>query len=195
MTLKLKFLLAISLPAVLSSCFFESSACSDDICITTSQNACSDNDCTEALQCEDGDLIEQRLADIISTARNNARSCGQDSFEQAQPVYWNPKLAQAARRHSEDMASSNFLSHTGSDGSSVVERATDSNYEYRLLAENIAGGQQTSTSVVNDWLNSQGHCANIMNPGINEIGAACVRDPSTDYETYWTLVLAAPKTP
>lgn len=195
MTLKLKFLAAIGLPTVLSSCFFEGSACSDDICISSNQNACADSDCMDELRCEDEDLIEQRLAQIITAARNNARSCGQEKFEQAGTVYWNQRLAVAALRHSEDMASNNFLSHTGSDGTSVVERTSDSNYEYRVLAENIAGGQQTSTAVVNDWLNSSGHCANIMSPNIQEIGAACVRDFGADYETYWTLVLAAPKTP
>lgn len=195
MTLKLRLLLAFGLPIVLSSCFFEASGCTDDICISTGSNTCVDNDCKEELRCEDEDLIEQRLAEIISSARNKPRSCGQDSFDSAGVVYWNQKLANAARSHSIDMASNNFLSHTGSDGGTVVERTTDAGYDYRVLAENIAGGQQTSTAVVNDWLNSSGHCANIMSPELKEIGAACVRDLGADYETYWTLVLAAPKTP
>lgn len=195
MPLKLRPLLAFSLPIFLSSCFFEATGCTDDICFSTGQDTCADNDCQEELHCEDSDLIEQRLAEIISTARNKARRCGQDSFSQAGVVYWNQKLAHAARKHSVDMASNNFLSHTGSDGGTVVERTTNAGYDYRVLAENIAGGQQSSTAAVNAWLNSSGHCANIMSPELKEIGAACVRDLHADYETYWTLVLAAPKTP
>ncbi len=196
MTKKLRLLaVSFSLPMILSSCFFEASGCTDNICVNAGQYTCTGDSCRDELNCEDSDQIEQRLAAIISIARDNPRTCGQDTFSKAEAVYWNHKLANAAQRHSVDMASKNFLSHTGSDGSTVVQRTNDANYNYRVLAENIAGGQQTSTAVVNDWLNSSGHCANIMSPQLREIGAACVRDVNSDYETYWTLVLATPQTP
>lgn len=185
----------LCLPIFISSCFFETTGCTDKVCVSTSTDSCSGDSCSDELFCEGTDLIEQRLAEIISSARSTARNCGQDRFDEANAVFWNQKLKEAAQRHSTDMASKNFLSHTGSDGSTVVERATEADYDYQALAENIAGGQQTSTAVVNDWLNSSGHCANIMNPRLKEIGAACVKDPHSDYETYWTLVLAAPQTP
>jgi len=59
--------------------------------------------------------IRQRALELINAARAESRMCGTVSYAAAPPVTWNSKLAQAARKHSNDMASNNFFSHTGSD--------------------------------------------------------------------------------
>lgn len=140
---------------------------------------------------------KQRLEDVmlaqINAARAEARMCGKTtSFPAAPSVKWNSKLHAAAEAHSADMSSHNFFSHTGSDGSSVSQRADSQAYEWRAIGENIAAGQETAQEVVEGWLESEGHCRNLMNSNYTEIAVACVSDTNADYQRYWTNVLGAP---
>lgn len=82
----------------------------------------------------------------------------------------NQKLLNAARRHLEDMAQGNGLDHTGSDGTTVVERVEQTGYDYRAVGENIALGQQTPAEVMESWLGSTGHRENILGENYTEIG-------------------------
>ena len=178
---------------LLQGCYLEVGGCTGNVCVHASENVCDEDDChEEKLYCEDSLSIEQRMADIISETRSRSRQCGNQTWDNTDQVFWNTTLARAAQLHSSDMARHNFLSHTGSDGSDVGQRAENAGYDYRRIAENIAGGQKTASEVVNAWLESSGHCANIMNPALMEIGAACVQDDRTEYTTYWTLILASP---
>ncbi|MCB1754344.1 MAG: CAP domain-containing protein [Gammaproteobacteria bacterium] len=179
--------------AAIAGCFFEAGGCSGNACFSVADYDCDGYYCDEPLDCEDSETIRQRMAAIISEARLHARDCGVTRYQAANTVYWNDKLGTASDVHSLDMARHNFLSHTGSDGSTPASRATEAGYDYARIAENIAGGHETSTSVVNAWLDSPEHCANIMNPALDEIGAACVRDYHSDYRTYWTLLLGSPR--
>ena len=69
------------------------------------------------------------------------------------------------------------------------ERATAEGYHWRSVGENIAGGDRSVETVVRDWMDSPGHCANIMNPEFTEIGLACVERSRSTWGTYWTMVL------
>jgi hypothetical protein len=61
----------------------------------------------------------------VNAARARGQDCGSEgSFPATTPVTWDNLLAQAAQRHSDDMATNNFFSHTGSDGTNVAARAT-----------------------------------------------------------------------
>lgn len=179
-------------PLLLSACFIEVSGCSENVCFSAAESTCSSSECDHDIACEDEALIRQRMAEIISSARQQARSCGQNHFSSAGAVVWNAKLADAAIKHASDMARFNFFSHTGSDGSSVAIRVEDADYDYSLVAENIAAGQESSSKVISDWLSSPGHCSNMMLPNVREIGAACRQNSRSQYQTYWTLALAAP---
>lgn len=86
------------------------------------------------------------------------------------PLQFNSRLSAAAQAHSNDMASRNSLSHTGSDGSSFSIRLSRYGYRFRWGGENIAQGQRSSDEVVNAWMNSSGHRANILNPNFREMG-------------------------
>ena len=100
-------------------------------------------------------------------------SCGSEgSFAPAAALRWQDSIAQAALKHSDDMQSGNFFSHTGSDGSSAGQRMSAAGYSWRAWGENIAAGQSSVSSVVAGWMNSPGHCANLMNPGFTDIGVA-----------------------
>jgi uncharacterized protein YkwD len=86
------------------------------------------------------------------------------------PLQFNAQLNNAAQSHSQDMALGDYFSHTGSNGSLVSDRALGAGYKYSYVGENIAAGQVTPQEVVEAWMNSPGHKANIMNPYFQEIG-------------------------
>lgn len=61
------------------------------------------------------------------------------------------------------------------------------------MGENIAAGYDTVSAVMDGWLASPGHCANLMNPNFTQIGVACIRGSTGNaYGTYWTMDLARP---
>ena len=144
------------------------------------------------IQCEAAGGIQKNMVRLINDARKDQHRCGNRTFSPAGDVLWNPKLGSAALNHARDMAQNDMLSHTGSDGSKVSARIQKAGYRWRVVAENIAGGHQSSESVVSTWLDSPGHCANLMDPDVTEIGAACFRRSESTYGTYWTLLMAAP---
>jgi uncharacterized protein YkwD len=115
------------------------------------------------------------------------------------------QLASAAYGHSQDMALNNLFSHTGSDNSTMQERVDATHYQYSQLAENIAVGYATPQAVVDAWMHSAGHRANILNCTLHEIGVgyyyqsddqANVRDDagsmSGPYYYYWTQDFGTP---
>ena len=114
-----------------------------------------------------------------------------------QPLRINPQLVQAAQGHSEDMAFNDFFSHTGSDGSAPWDRIEDTGYEWREAGENIAAGYMTPQAVMNGWMDSDGHRANILRCSYEEIGVGYIyiqSDPgSINYRHYWTQVFARPR--
>ena len=121
----------------------------------------------------------------------SCRSAG--SFAPAAPLAWNSLLAQAAAGHSQDMAANNYFSHTGRNGSSMVDRVNATGYAWSNLAENIAAGYPSVTAVVDGWMASDGHCRNLMNPQLQHVGLACVASSTSTYRTYWTMDAARPR--
>ena len=92
------------------------------------------------------------------------------------------------------MVANNFFSHTGSNGSTLGDRATAAGYAWSSLGENIAAGQASVAEVVDGWMKSDGHCANLMNAGFRDIGVACVAgNANTTYRTYWTQDFGTPR--
>ena len=80
------------------------------------------------------------------------------------------QLTDAAQRHSDDMAARDFFEHTNPDGADPGQRVTDAGYRWSAYGENIARGQQTPESVMDSWMNSPGHRANILNCSFKNIG-------------------------
>ena len=100
------------------------------------------------------------------------------------------KLDTAADRHSDDMATQGYFSHTGQDGSNVGTRIERAGYtRWRTWGENIAAGQRSAASVVQAWMNSPGHRANILKPNFTHMGLGYVTNSSGT--PYWTQVFAA----
>lgn len=108
-------------------------------------------------------------------------------------VTLNAQLNQAAQGHSFDMGCKFFLSHTGSDGSDPGARIDATGYFWLTWGENVAAGYSTPAAVMNGWMNSPGHRANILNGSFTEMGIGYVynsADTVKSYYHYWTMVLA-----
>ena len=133
-------------------------------------------------------LFSSTMLELINAARVVARSCGADTREAVPTLSWNDQLVQAAVVHARDMTSNNFFSHDGSDGLGVSSRVESAGYEWRAVGENIAAGQLDVAEAHEGWMDSPGHCRNVMNSLFTEVGAACLSDPSTDFGTYWVVV-------
>ena len=84
------------------------------------------------------------------------------------------------------MVDRDFFSHVNPDGDLPWDRMEFAGYNWSAAGENIAGGQNSPAAVVNAWMNSDGHCANIMNPNFEDIGVGYY--PGGDYGHYWTQV-------
>lgn len=130
----------------------------------------------------------QKLLEQINAARAQARQCGGQAFAAAAPLAWNAELGSAAEAHSRAMANGNFFAHQGRDGRTPGDRAELAGYAGGQIGENIAAALDTPAKVVEGWLASPGHCANLMNPQFSELGGAYASDPQSDAGIYWTAL-------
>ncbi|MFG1709897.1 CAP domain-containing protein [Nonomuraea sp. M3C6] len=106
------------------------------------------------------------------------------------PLKHDPQLRTAAFGHSDDMAKQNYFDHASKDGRSFMDRIKASGFTGgTAFAENIAFGQPSPASVVQGWMNSPGHRANIMNCAYNLIGVGAARNPQG--RIYWSQDFAA----
>jgi len=79
------------------------------------------------------------------------------------PLAWDGAAARAAQAHTDDMVRRGYFAHVSPEGGNVGTRVTAAGATWRAVAENIASGQSTAESVVQGWLRSPGHRANIEN--------------------------------
>jgi hypothetical protein len=103
---------------------------------------------------------------------------------------WNDLLFDAARGHSNDMATHNTLSHTGSDGSQPSDRISFVGYEFGAYGENIAYNYADPEAVMAGWMESPGHRQNILNENFCELGIGLAY--SNTNEPYWTQNFGRP---
>ena len=134
----------------------------------------------------------QALLAQINRARASARRCGNQDFAAAGPLGWNETLGSTAEAHSRAMANANFFSHLSADGRTPEDRAELAGYAGTRVGENIAAALPTPRKVLEGWLGSPGHCANLMNPQFSEFGGAYAVDPQSDAGIYWTALFGAP---
>lgn len=100
------------------------------------------------------------------------------------PFKVSSELSNVARVKSQDMAQNNYFSHTSPKYGSPFDMMRSFGIKYTTAGENIAKGYLTAQSVVNGWMNSSGHRANILNPSFNTIGVGAATDARG--HIYWT---------
>lgn len=92
-------------------------------------------------------------------------------------------LTNVATIKAQDMADNGYFDHTSPNYGSPFEMMQHFGIQYRSAGENIAAGQKTAQEVMNSWMNSSGHRANILNSDYEQIGIGYVTGGK--YGTYW----------
>ena len=118
---------------------------------------------------------QQAQVVVLVNRQRAAGGCG--------PLSVNARLTVAAQLHSADQAAHNTMSHTGSDGSSPWDRTRRAGYP-NAIAENVAAGYRDAEAVMQGWMNSPGHRANIMNCAARAIGVGYAK--AANGTPYWT---------
>ncbi|WHY01661.1 SafA/ExsA family spore coat assembly protein [Neobacillus sp. DY30] len=105
------------------------------------------------------------------------------------PLIQDWELSRVARYKSLDMRDKNYFSHTSPTYGSPFTMMKNFGISYRAAAENIAAGQTTAQGVVNAWMNSSGHRANILSTRYTHIGVGYAQGGSQRH--YWTQMFIA----
>jgi hypothetical protein len=104
------------------------------------------------------------------------------------PLQSSAALAKAAQAWAKSMAATSYLSHKGIDGSTPADRIAAAGYRGAGVGENLARGFNTATAVVDAWMNSAGHRANILKPDFTDAGVGMAVGRAG---TYWVIDFGA----
>ena len=107
-----------------------------------------------------------------------------------QPLTLSEKLTSIANTQAQDMASKNYFSHTSPTYGSPFDMLKRFGVSYSYAGENIAAGQRSATEVMNAWMNSSGHRANILNANYTQLGVGYTQGGS--YGTEWVQLFIRP---
>lgn len=123
--------------------------------------------------------MAERVVELVNAERGQR---GRDAFSR------DGLVTEAAEIHSDDMAATQNMSHTGSDGSNTGDRLERVGFEWSGWGENIGAGYADAASMVDGWMNSPGHREIILSDN-TFVGVSVV--PAADGRLYWTLVVAS----
>lgn len=132
---------------------------------------------------------------LLNEARAEGQICGGVYMPAVPALKLDVKLITAAQKHSEDMRITSVMSHDTPKGAKYYpagtpfdKRITKEGYQYSSASENVAAGYPSASSVMVAWLESTGHCQNIMSSNVTEVGLG--HDGG-----YWTQDFASPLNP
>jgi uncharacterized protein YkwD len=137
-------------------------------------------------------VLASRALQLVNEARARGARCGGRSFGPAPPIRLSSTLADVALGHAADMAKHDYFEHEDLAGRSPAQRVRAVGYRETLVGENIAYGPKSAEEVVQGWLDSPGHCENIMDPRFAEMGIAYAAGQASRHGLYWVQLLAAP---
>jgi uncharacterized protein YkwD len=138
-------------------------------------------------------LQATRALQLVNEVRTRGARCGDRSFGPAPPVRLSQTLGGVAFGHADDMAKHNYFEHEDLTGRSPADRVRAVGYQEKLVGENIAYGPKSAEEVVQGWLDSPGHCENIMDPRFAEMGIAYAAGQASRRGLFWVQLLVAPK--
>jgi uncharacterized protein YkwD len=138
-------------------------------------------------------VLAARALDLVNAARARGARCGARWFAPAPPVRLSGTLDGVALGHANDMAEHDYFEHEDLAGHSPADRVRAVGYRETLVGENIAYGLKSAEEAVQGWLDSPGHCENIMDPRFAEMGIAYAQGRAVKHGLYWVQVLAAPR--
>jgi uncharacterized protein YkwD len=138
-------------------------------------------------------VLASRALELVNEVRARGARCGERSFGPAPPVKLSGTLANVAFGHANDMAVHNYFEHQDRAGHSPADRVRAVGYQEKLVGENIAYGPKSAEEVVQGWIDSPGHCENIMDPRFAEMGIAYAAGHASRRGLFWVQLLVAPK--
>lgn len=154
-----------------------SNTTSKTVTTTTKPNTTTTTVKTEDTKVESADDELQKLTDEVLKLVNEERAKAGLSA-----LTTNTTLQKAANKRAEEIVSS--FSHTRPDGKSTFTVLDEYKISYRAAGENIAYGQSTASEVMNGWMNSSGHRANILGSQFGKVGIGIYKASNGVY--YWT---------
>ena len=138
--------------------------------------------------------LASRALELINDVRARGTRCGGRAFAPAPPLVLSGTLANVAFGHATDMAAHNYFEHEDLAGHSPADRVRAVGYKEKLVGENIAYGPKSVEEVVQGWLDSPGHCQNIMDPRFEQMGIAFANGQSLSrHGLYWVQLFAEPR--
>jgi uncharacterized protein YkwD len=140
-----------------------------------------------------GPQLASRALDLVNQVRARGARCGTHAFAPAPPMTLSGTLAGVASGHAIDMAEHNYFEHVDLAGKSPADRVRAVGYREKLVGENIAYGPESVEEVVKGWLDSPGHCQNIMDPRFAQMGIAYSAGRTSRRGLYWVQLLAEPR--
>jgi uncharacterized protein YkwD len=140
--------------------------------------------------CGDASQIQQWI-DGMNARRVSASPCA--SAPNAGALRWEGRLAMSAQDLALNLARRGTLSHVDSLGRALGQRLQEVGYRPLFAAENLAAGQEHFADVLDAWMSSPSHCANLMRADATDVGIACIRSDSTLYHWYWVVQFGRPQ--
>lgn len=139
-------------------------------------------------------INKEKVLDNINGWRSDGCICGNAEKRPANELIWDDKLAEIAQQYAKELDTENkknntnflYLSHVGSDGSTLKERLEESEYYAVYCVENIACLKGNENMVIDHWMNTPTSCNNIMNRQVTNVGLARSGD-------FWVILFAQPK--
>ena len=128
-----------------------------------------------------GTIQQSGMASQVVNLVNKERSA-----EGLSSLSTDAQLAKLAQLKAEDMAKLGYFSHTSPTYGSAFDMMKTYGVSYKTAGENIAKGQKTAESVMEGWMNSSGHRANILKSDYTKIGVGYAK--SVDGTTYWVQI-------
>jgi len=138
-------------------------------------------------------LLSTRALQLVNEVRARGARCGTHVFAPAPPLRFSGTLAGVALGHAGDMAEHNYFEHEDLAGKSPADRVRAAGYSEKLVGENLAYGPGTIEEVVQGWLDSPGHCENILDPRFVEMGIAYAAGRASRHGLYWVQLFAEPR--
>lgn len=131
--------------------------------------------------------LAQARADMLARANVERAAAGRP------PLALDSRLNEAAQQHAEDMLLHSYYNHTSPQGSHPADRVRETGYVAQIVGENIARGPFTVNEVMDNWLQSQDHRRNLLNPAYRDFGVGiAVGRNAVGYTVIWVQDFASP---
>lgn len=137
--------------------------------------------------------LECDVLTLVNQVRARGATCGGEAMPAVGSLRMNAPLRTAARNHAIDMATHDYFDHDSQDGTTAFERMTSAGYGWSTAGENIAAGSGTAQGVMDQWMNSPGHCKNIMSGAFVDIGIGYRMQAGSAYTHYWVQDFGSPR--